>query len=81
MPVDFLLADVADTIRQRRKKEGDVADTRSAIRNDLQRTVTSGIREQGPRDLHRDFRARCVKVTLVEGHVPSAHVLVQFCIT
>ena len=43
----FLLADVADTIRQRREKRGDVADTRSAIRNDLPRPVMSGIGVQG----------------------------------
>ena len=53
--------------------------TRTAIRNDLQRPLTSGIGVQGPRDLKRDFRERCGKVILVERHRPNAYVLVQVC--
>ena len=73
----FLLADVADTIQQRRKKREDVADTGSAIRNDLQRPLMSGIGVQGPRDFKRDFRKGRGKMTLVEGDRQSAYVPVQ----
>ena len=59
------------------EKRGDVADTGSGIRNDLQRPLTSGIGVQGPRDLKRDFRKGRGKVTLVEGDRQSAYVPVQ----
>ena len=55
-----------------------VADTGSAIRNDLQRPLTSGIGVQELRDLKRDLRKGREKVTLVEGDRPSAYVSVQF---
>ena len=55
--------------------------TRNALRNDLLRPVKEWHRITKIARFKRDISEGCVKVTLLEGHMASAYVLEQVCIT